>query len=110
MAQFMLLLYQAPNPPARSPEDMQRSLEKYMAWMKKPFTLDGKRLGADAGKVIRSGAGQPRTTDGPFSESKEVLGGYYLIEAANYDEAVARSLDHPHLEAGGTVEIRQLWS
>src|SRR3954447_23116742 len=53
VAQFMLLLYQSPNPPARSPEDMQRSLEKYMAWMKKPFTLDGKRLAGDAGKVIR---------------------------------------------------------
>jgi hypothetical protein len=39
-----------------------------------------------------------------------VLGGYYLIEAANYDEAVSRSLDHPHLEYGGTIEVRQLFA
>ena len=32
------------------------------------------------------------------------------IEAADYQEAVARSLDHPHLEFGGTIEVRQLWS
>ena len=47
-------------------------------------------------------------TDGPYSETKEVLGGYYLIEAANYDEAVRRCKDHPHLEHGGTIEVRQI--
>jgi hypothetical protein len=38
-----------------------------------------------------------------------VLGGYYTIEAANYDEAVTRALDHPHLLYGGTIEVRQLY-
>jgi hypothetical protein len=38
-----------------------------------------------------------------------VLGGFYVIEAANYDEAVQRAMDHPHLQYGGTVEVRQLW-
>jgi hypothetical protein len=59
--------------------------------------------------VIRSDHGKPRTVDGPYSETKEVLAGYYTIEAANYDEAVKRSLDHPHLEYGGTIEVRQVW-
>jgi hypothetical protein len=59
---------------------------------------------------MRSQGGKTRTTDGPYSETKEVLGGFYLIEAASYDEAVQRSLDHPHLEHGGTIEVRQLWS
>ena len=44
---------------------------------------------------MRSEGGQVRTTDGPYSETKEVLGGYYTIEAADYDEAVRLALDHP---------------
>ena len=110
MALFMLLLYDDPTTFTHlSPEDMQKATEKYMAWSKKPFTRDGKRLAEDAGRVIRSNGGQPRATDGPYSETKEVLGGYYTIEAANYDEAVKISLAHPHLEYGGTIEVRQVW-
>jgi hypothetical protein len=113
MPQFMLLLYDGPasNPRFRamSPEEMQQAIEKYMAWTRKPFTLDSKRLAGDPGKVVRLNDGKPRTTDGPFSESKEVLGGFYLIEAADYDDAVARTSDHPHLEYGGTIAIRQLY-
>jgi hypothetical protein len=112
MPQFMLLLYETPNSidrfKALSPEEMQKAVEKYMAWAKKPFTVDSKRLGGDAGRVMRSHNGQPRTTDGPYSETKEVLGGFYLIEASDYDDAVARTGDHPHFEYGGTIEIRKL--
>ena len=110
MAQFMLLLYDDPTRFSRmSPEEMQKATEKYMAWSKMPFTRDGKRLGLDAGKVLRPNGGRPTATDGPYSETKEVLGGYYTIEAANYDEAVQQSLAHPHLEYGGTIEVRQVF-
>lgn len=110
MPHYMLLLYDDPTGWRNlSPEEMQKAIEKYVAWAKKPFTVDTKRLAEDAGRVIRSEHGKPRTVDGPYSETKEVLGGYYTIEAANYDEAVKRSLDHPHLEYGGTIEVRQVW-
>ncbi len=110
MSQFMLLLYDDREAWKKvSPEDMQKAIEKYMAWTKKPFTRDSKRLGEDTGRVIRSQGGRSRVTDGPYSETKEILGGYYTIEAANYDEAVKLALDHPHLEHGGTIEVRQLW-
>ena len=109
MPNYMLLLYNAPSSGSVSPEEMQKALEKYMAWTKKAFTLDSKRLGNDTGRVIRANAGGPRTTDGPYSETKEMLAGYYTIEAADYDEAVARTLDHPHLEYGGTIEIRHVY-
>jgi hypothetical protein len=59
--------------------------------------------------VIRSVGGKPKATDGPYSETKEILGGYYTIEAANYDEAVKLTLDHPTLEYGGTVEVRHVY-
>ena len=110
MANFMLLLYHDPNGMQNlSPEEMQNALEKYIAWAQKPFTKDTKRLTPDPGRVIRSGGGKPRATDGPYSEAKEVLGGYYTIEATDYDEAVKLALTHPHVEYGGTVEVRQVW-
>ncbi len=108
MSQFMLLLYDNPAHWATlSPEEMQKALEKYMAWTKK--SVDTKRLAEDVGRVIRSQGGKPRATDGPYSETKEVLGGFYTIEAANYDEAVQKAMDHPHLEYGGTIEVRQVY-
>ena len=110
MPQYMLLLYDNPSHWQNlSPEEMQKAIEQYLAWTKKPFMVDSKRLAGDPGRVIRSERGQPRATDGPYSETKEVLGGYYAIEAANYDQAVQRSLDHPHLEYGGTIEVRQVY-
>jgi len=110
MAKFMLLLYDNGSAfRSMSPEEMQKATEKYMAWTTKPYTVDSKRLAADPGRVIRSHGGKPAIKDGPYSETKEVLGGYYTIEAANYDEAVKLALEHPHLEYGGTVEVRHVY-
>ena len=110
MPQYMLLLHSDPSGFQKlSPEEMQKAVEKYMAWSKKPFVVDTKRLGHDPGRVIRVNGGQPRAADGPYSETKEVLGGYYTIEAASYDAAIERTLDHPHLAHGGTIEVRQVY-
>ena len=110
MPQYMLVLYDDPATWRNvSPEEMQKAIEKYRAWTMKPFTVDSKRLADDPGRVIRSQGGKPRATDGPYSETKEVMGGFYAIQAANYDEAVRLAMDHPHLEYGGTIEVRQLW-
>jgi len=111
MAQFTLLLYDDPSGWQKlSPEEMQKAIEKYRAWTTKPFTVASQRLGGDAGRVIRpGGGGKPRATDGPYSETKEVLGGFYTIEAADYDAAVDLAMQHPHLEYGGTIEVRKLF-
>jgi hypothetical protein len=107
MPQFFLLLYNDPTWYQKlSPEEMQKATEKYMAWMSKPFVKGSGRLKGD-GRVIRANNGKPHATDGPYSESKEILGGFYIIEAPDYAAAVEKSLDHPHLEYGGTVEVRQ---
>src|SRR5437660_1555636 len=106
MSQFMLLLYDDPSQWRKvSPEEMQKAIEKYRAWRDKPFTKNAIRLADDVGKVMRAEGGRVRATDGPYSESKEVVGGFYIIEAANYDEAVKLANDHPHLEYGGTLEV-----
>lgn len=113
MPQYMLLLYDDPNERGHiSPEEMQKSIEKYVAWgnklRQKGLLVASHKLTDDGGRVIRSRGGRPQVTDGPFSESKEVLGGYFTIEAANYEQAIERCRDCPHLERGGTIEVRQV--
>jgi hypothetical protein len=106
----MVLLYDDQKLFARmSPDEMQKATEKYMAWRKAPFTVDGQRLGDDVGKVLRPNGSKPSVADGPFSETKEILGGYYTIVAADYDEAVKISLTNPHVEIGGAIEVRQVY-
>jgi hypothetical protein len=115
MPQYIQLLYNNSSTlSSLSPEEMQTAVEKYMAWAQKPFTKGGKRLTEDFGRTIRPGTGRPqadkpRTTDGPYSEAKEVLGGFFVIEADNYDHAVELSLAHPHLEYDGVVEVRHIF-
>lgn len=111
MPQYLLLLYDNSKEWQKmSPEEMQKATEKYMAWAKKPFTTGGKRLEDETGRVMKpQPGGLPKITDGPYGETKEVIGGFYMIEAADYDEAVQRTMDHPHLEYNGTVEVRHIY-
>jgi hypothetical protein len=113
MPQYMLLLHQDPSGFARlSPEQMQAAVEKYMAWGQKlrqaGYLTASNKLTDEPGRVVRSNDGQLRVTDGPYSETKEVLGGYFTIEAENYDQAIERLRDCPHLLFGGTIELRQV--
>ena len=113
MAKFMLLLYDDPSSySTMSPEQIQKMLEKYMAWgsrLKQAGLLSAShKLTDEPGKVMRSKGKDIRVTDGPYSETKEILGGYYLIEAESYDKAADHARDCPHLEYGGTIEVRQV--
>lgn len=112
MAQYMLLLYNDPSGwKTMSPEDMQKAIQKFTAWREKVrsqnLLVGSHKLADDPGKVMR-GKGQIRVTDGPYSETKEVLGGYFLIEAPNYNAAVDLARDCPGLEYGGTIEVREV--
>ena len=97
---------------AMSPEEMQHVIRKYVAWgdrlREAGLLKGGEKLADEPGRVIRAGNGQVRVTDGPYSETKEVLGGYYIVSAATYDEAVELARDCPHLEYGGTIEVREI--
>ena len=106
VSEFLLLLHEDPaNWRSISPEEMQRASEQYLAWSQRPCVKGHAHLGEEVGKVVRSRNGVPRVADGPYSESKEVLAGFFVIEAADYEEAVELSLSHPHL-AYGTIEVR----
>ena len=89
------------------PEVMQKTIEKYFAWRNKPFVVDGAGLIEKTGRVMQKKNGSVSVTAGPYSESREVMGGYYTIEAANFDEAVKLASDNPHVNFG-TIEIREV--
>ena len=113
MPQYMLLLHDDPTAFASiSPTEMQQIIQKYVTWgnrLRQAGVLaDSHKLTEEPGRVMRGRAGQVRVTDGPFSEAKEVLGGYFTITAASYEEAVERARDCPHLDFGGAIEVRQV--
>jgi len=58
--------------------------------------------------TIRLADGKPLVTDGPFADTKEVFGGYYLYEADNLDQATEMGARIPALRFGGTVEVRPI--
>lgn len=74
----------------------------------------GKMLGGEAlqptltATTVRHGNGGNLITDGPFAETKEQLGGFYLINADNLDDAIAWVSKMPHLPRGGSVEVRPI--
>ena len=109
MEKFMLIfegIKAAEQPSARQ---MQENMGKWMAWIDK-LAKAGKYEGGEpllpTGKII---SGSNKTvTDAAFAEGKEIIGGYFIVNAADYDEAVALCNDYPDYANGGTVIVRQL--
>jgi hypothetical protein len=58
--------------------------------------------------TVRGRNGKPVTTDGPFAETKEQVGGYHLVECKDLDEAISIAKRIPTIPYGGTVEVRPL--
>ncbi|MFG1344115.1 YciI family protein [Xanthobacter autotrophicus DSM 431] len=96
--------------PDKAGPQIQDVVGKHIAFAK---DLGSKRLGGSGLKgtstatTVRTQAGKKTVHDGPFAEAKEQLGGFYLIEAANLDEAIEIAKKVPVLQDGG-IEIRPL--
>jgi hypothetical protein len=109
MTDFLFLFRGGGLGPNPSPEDMQRSLQKWGGWIQGLAQAGKFKAGEPlerGGKVV-AGA-RKLVTDGPFVESKEVVGGYLIVTAASLDEATTMSAGCPVLDEGGSVEIRQI--
>lgn len=93
-----------------SPEEMQQVSSQWMDWFKR-LTEQGKATaGAPLdceGKIV-SGKNGRIVADGPFTESKEAIGGYFLLQVDTLDEAVAIAQKCPGLAYGAKVEVRPL--
>lgn len=113
MSQF-LYLYRM-NDEARqqamgSPERAQQSMQRWMSWMqdleRRGHLKDRGQPLERTGKVVR---GQQKTvTDGPFTEAKDLVGGFTLVEARDIEQAVELSRGCPILDGGGSVEVRPI--
>jgi hypothetical protein len=110
MAKFLFIYRSPPMSMADvSPEQLQASLAKWGEWigkyMQSGHIVDPGDGLQESGKVL---SGKGVVTDGPYMESKEVLGGYSIINAKTYDEAVKIARECPNHLEGGSIEIREL--
>ena len=91
-----------------SPEEMQEVASQWMAWFNR-LTAQGKAKAGNPlereGKIV-SGKNGRVVADGPFAESKEAIGGYFLLQVKSLDEAVAIAKECPGLAYGAVVEVR----
>jgi hypothetical protein len=80
---------------------------EYMAIAQSPGMLGGHQLqGPETATTVRVQDGQTLTTDGPFAETKEAVGGYYLYEADDLDAAIELAARIPAARMGGAIEVR----
>jgi len=90
-----------------SPEEKQKVTDQWMTWFRR-LTDEGKAVAGNPlereGKIV---SGKNRVvSDGPFAESKEAIGGYFLLDVASMDEAVVIAQECPGLPYGARVEVR----
>ena len=91
----------------KSPEQIQAAIDAFYAWheglVAQGRFKSGQRLAKGAKLVTRSGI-----TDGPFTEAKEVIGGYWFITAGSLEEAARIAADNPCLACGLAYEVRPI--
>jgi len=108
---YLLLIHSGPDVWARyeslGEEGQKQLLGEYFALEDEPGVLGSNQLHpADTATTVRVEDGQTLTTDGPFIEMKEALGGYYLYEADDLDAAIALAARIPAARMGGAIEVR----
>lgn len=112
MAKYLVLVRGSGTPSTLSPQEMQKVVQKYMGWSeevrKAGQVVHAAKLRFGEGRVLRGNGGKMTVTDGPYAESKEIVGGFWLIEAGSYDEMLKLLASHPHLDGPGTLEVREV--
>jgi hypothetical protein len=110
--QYMLLIYNAPDAWDSMSEDEQGQVYGAYGTFTEELQASGKLVAGDAlqpigtATSVRVRDGETLTTDGPFAETKEALGGYFVFEADNLDDAIAMAARIPAARRGGAVEVR----
>ena len=109
MDTYLVLLHESNKMPDLSPEEIQGVIARYKAWGER-LRASGNYLASNkleaSGRVLRGDSGKIRITDGPFTETKDVLGGYFLVQAGTYEQAADLCRDSPDFDFGA-IEIRR---
>ena len=111
---YLLMIYTSEQQDAqRTPEAQEANMGEYFAFTNE-IREAGVMLGGEAlqptttATTVRVRNGQTASTDGPFAETKEQLGGYYLLDCDNLDDAIKWASKIPGAREG-SIEIRPLW-
>jgi hypothetical protein len=106
--QYALLIYGSGEDWGQlSKEEQEAQTREYMALSQRPETRGGADLGdLSSATTVRANGGEAVTTDGPFAETKEYLGGFYLVECENVDDAIEFASKIPAVRNGGAIEVR----
>jgi hypothetical protein len=113
--QFILMLYvNEAGWPAMTPAEQEQGMAAYFAYTEAlvkagALRSNGRLQPSSTAATVRLAEGKPQVLDGPFADSKEQIGGYYIIEAPGQDEALAWAARCP-ASGHGTVEVRALWT
>ena len=107
---YALLIYPKPGSHEALGEDEYKSVSaEYWAFREDPRCLGGAHLQPiETATTVRGSGGDSLITDGPYADTKEVLGGYYVIDASNLDDALEFAQRIPAVRLGGAVEVRPL--
>jgi hypothetical protein len=114
---YMLLIHQGTTPTPRSPEEWAKLSEAeqqavyadYQAINQTPGVTPGEGLAApEMATTVRVSDGKTLTTDGPFAELKEAIGGFLFFDADDLDAAIALAARIPAARLGGAVEVRPI--
>jgi hypothetical protein len=115
--QYMLLIHLGSSPTPNEPTaweqlseaEQQAVTAEYMAIREDPRVTAGAQLQPpETATTVRAQDGKTLTTDGPFVELKEAIGGYFLLDAGDLDEAIEVASRIPAARMGGAIEVRPI--
>ena len=107
---YAMLIHEKPGYVEALAEDEQKAVfAEYIALAEDPRARGSAQLQPiETATTVRVQDGQTLTTDGPYADTKEVFGGYYVFEADNLDEAIELAARIPAARLGGAIEVRPL--
>jgi hypothetical protein len=112
--QYMLMLYvDEAGWPDLTPAEQEQGIAAYVAYTEAlakagAFVSTNRLQPSSAATTVRMAKGKSQVLDGPYAESKEQIGGYYIIDVADLDAAIAWAVRCP-TTGHGIVEVRPLW-
>ncbi len=108
---YALLIYPKSDSEEAIGEDERKSVSaEYLAFREDPRCLGGGHLQPiETATTVRYAGGENLITDGPYADAKEVLGGYFVFDTSNLDEALEVAQRIPAVRFGGAVEVRPLF-